>query len=37
MTDKDITFLKDLQNELNTQTDDGNAQPVFCPKCGKRL
>lgn len=28
-TKEDIDFLKDFQNELNTQTDDGNAQPVF--------
>jgi len=26
---EDYEFLKDLQNELNTQTTDGNAQPVF--------
>lgn len=25
----EIEFLIDLQKELNTQTDDGNAQPVY--------
>jgi hypothetical protein len=25
----DYEFLKGLQHELNTQTTDGNAQPVF--------
>jgi hypothetical protein len=25
----EIDFLIDLQKELNTQTDDGNAQPVY--------
>lgn len=27
--DNDYEFLKELQNELNTQSTDGNAQPVF--------
>ena len=26
---EDYEFLKELQNELNTQTNDGNANPVF--------
>lgn len=26
---EDLEFLKDLQHELNTQTNDGNADPVF--------
>lgn len=25
----DYDFLKDLQHELNTQTNDGNADPVY--------
>lgn len=29
LSDQDYEFLKDLQHELNTQTTDGNAQPVF--------
>ena len=29
ITDEDYEFLKDLQHELNTQTNDGNADPVF--------
>jgi hypothetical protein len=29
MTKEDIEFLKDLQHELNTQPNDGNADPVF--------
>ena len=29
ISQEDYEFLKDLQNELNTQTTDGNAQPVF--------
>ena len=29
ISQKDYDFLKDLQNELNTQSTDGNAQPVF--------
>lgn len=29
ISQEDYDFLKDLQNELNTQTDDGNAQPVY--------
>ena len=29
LSQDDYEFLKDLQNELNTQTTDGNAQPVF--------
>ena len=29
ITDDDYKFLKDLQHELNTQTNDGNAEPVF--------
>lgn len=29
ITDEDYEFLKDLQYELNTQTNDGNADPVF--------
>ena len=29
VTDEDYEFLKDLQNELNTQTTDGNAFPTF--------
>lgn len=29
ISQEDYEFLKDLQNELNTQTDDGNAQPVY--------
>ncbi len=27
--DEDYEFLKDLQHELNTQTNDGNADPVY--------
>ena len=26
---EDFEFLKDLQHELNTQPNDGNADPVF--------
>jgi len=29
MKKEDIEFLKDLQHELNTQTNDGNASPVY--------
>lgn len=29
LSDQDYEFLKELQHELNTQTTDGNAQPVF--------
>lgn len=29
MTKEDIEFLRDLQHELNTQPNDGNADPVF--------
>lgn len=29
ISQEDYEFLKDLQNELNTQTNDGNAHPVF--------
>ena len=29
ITDEDYEFLKDLQHELNTQTNDGNADPVY--------
>ena len=29
LSQEDYEFLKDLQNELNTQVTDGNAQPVF--------
>ena len=29
ITDEDNEFLYDLQHELNTQTNDGNADPVF--------
>ena len=29
ISQEDYEFLKDLKNELNTQTTDGNAQPVF--------
>ena len=29
LSDEDYEFLKDLQNELNTQTTDGNATPTF--------
>lgn len=29
ITKSEIDFLVDLQKELNTQTDDGNAQPVY--------
>jgi len=29
ISQEDYEFLKDLQNELNTQTTDGNAQPVY--------
>lgn len=29
LSDEEYEFLKDLQNELNTQETDGNAQPVF--------
>lgn len=29
VSDEDYEFLKDLQHELNTQTNDGNADPVF--------
>lgn len=29
ISQEEYEFLKDLQNELNTQTTDGNAQPVF--------
>ena len=29
VTDEDYEFLKDLQNELNIQTTDGNATPTF--------
>jgi hypothetical protein len=28
-TDEDYKFLKDLQHELNTQENDGNADPVY--------
>ena len=29
ISNEDYEFLKELQHELNTQTTDGNAQPVF--------
>lgn len=29
ITDEDYEFLQDLQHELNTQTNDGNAEPVY--------
>lgn len=29
ISDEDYEFLKDLQHELNTQTNDGNADPVY--------
>lgn len=29
LSQEDYEFLKDLQNELNAQTNDGNADPVF--------
>lgn len=29
ISDEDYEFLKDLQHELNTQPNDGNADPVF--------
>jgi hypothetical protein len=29
VSEEDYKFLKDLQNELNTQETDGNAQPVY--------
>lgn len=29
LSDQDYEFLKELQHELNTQTTDGNAQPVY--------
>ncbi len=29
VSEEDYNFLKDLQNELNTQETDGNAQPVY--------
>lgn len=29
VSEEDYNFLKDLQNELNTQKTDGNAQPVY--------
>ena len=29
LSEQDYEFLKELQHELNTQTTDGNAQPVF--------
>lgn len=29
ITDKEYEFLKDLQHELRTQTNDGNAAPVY--------
>ena len=29
INESDYAFLKELQNELNTQTTDGNADPVF--------
>lgn len=29
MKKEDIDFLRDLQKELNTQTNDGNADPVY--------
>ena len=29
ITQEEYEFLKDLKNELNSQTTDGNAQPVF--------
>lgn len=29
LSDQDYEFLKELQHELNTQTTDSNAQPVF--------
>jgi hypothetical protein len=29
ISQEDYEFLKDLQNELNTQENDGNADPVF--------
>lgn len=29
ISDEDYEFLKDLQHELNTQTNDGNAEPVY--------
>lgn len=29
LTDEDYKFLKDLQHELNTQENDGNADPVY--------
>ena len=29
ITDEDYEFLQDLQHELNTQTNDGNADPVY--------
>lgn len=29
ISDEDYLFLKDLQHELNTQTNDGNADPVY--------
>ena len=29
ISDEDFKFLEDLQHELNTQTNDGNADPVY--------
>lgn len=29
LNEKDYEFLKELQHELNTQENDGNANPVF--------
>ena len=29
ISDEDSKFLEDLQHELNTQTNDGNAEPVY--------
>ena len=29
LSEKNIEFLKDLQHELNTQENDGNAEPIF--------
>lgn len=36
MNREDIEFLRELQNELRTQTNDGNAQPVYWSVMEKR-